>query len=58
MQARVILCHITRRVSEEGIIAFAKAAGLVLCTDQGNTPNPGGPYRMLLFALDIPNRSA
>ena len=50
LQARVILCHITRRVSEETIIADASAAGLVLCTNPEHALCPEGPYRMLSFA--------
>ncbi len=44
-QAAVILCHVTRRVSEERIISLASAAGLVL----QNKVYLDGAIRLLSF---------
>ena len=52
MQARVILCHITRRVSEGTTVALAQAAGLVPCADLKDGSESEAPYRMLMFCLD------
>ena len=41
----MILCHVTRRVSEDCILSLASAAGLVLESER----QLEGPIRMLLF---------
>ncbi len=46
-QAAVILCHVTRRVSEERILSQASAVGLVLESER----QLEGPIRMLLFRI-------
>ena len=49
MQARVILCHVTRRVSEGRIVALARAAGLTL----EHESQQDGPIRMLMFKWQV-----
>ncbi len=44
-QARVILCHVTRRVSEERIVSMAKSVGLTLELER----QLDGPIRVLVF---------
>ena len=55
LQAKVLLCHITRQVSEDKIIAAAKSAGLdLLDMDQMDAiaaqAFAEGPIRLLCFA--------
>ena len=47
MQARLLLCHISRNVSEERIVAQAAAVGLVPC--QEALPAVEAPFRLLCF---------
>lgn len=48
MQAMVILCHITRRVSEERILATAADSGLDAVSAE-NAASADGPVRILCF---------
>lgn len=41
MQARVLLCHITRNVSEERILTMAAEAGLAPCEEAEALLNEG-----------------
>ncbi len=49
MQARVILCHVTRRVSEGRIVTLARAVGLTL----EHESQQDGPIRMLMFKWQL-----
>ena len=53
--ARLVLCHVARRVSEEAIVEAAAASGLYLqqntqdITDGAGTAFAGEPFRLLMF---------
>lgn len=52
MQARLLLCHVTRRVSESQICSIAEEMGFVLL--QNDLQNQAeeldcGPFRLLCF---------
>jgi hypothetical protein len=55
VHARLILCHIVRRVSEDSIIAAASAAGLIVAQQTAEMNKAmksavdGGPFRILVF---------
>ena len=55
MHARLILCHIVRRVSEDSIIAAASAVGLIAAQQTAEihtamkSAAAGGPFRILVF---------
>lgn len=55
VHARLILCHIVRRVSEDSIIAAAAAAGLIAAQSTAEinkavkSAAAGGPFRILMF---------
>ena len=45
VQARLVLCHVTRRVSEERIVSLASTIGLTLEVER----QLDGPIRVLVF---------
>lgn len=53
--ARLILCHIVRRISEDSIIAAAAAAGMIAAQRTAEIHQAmksavaGGPFRILVF---------
>ncbi len=55
VHARLILCHVVRRVSEDSIIAAAAATGLIAAQQTAEMNKAmksavaGGPFRILVF---------